>query len=79
MEAKTDTQKIQFVSGKLGGFSEERITIVLRNGWPVCYPYNGICNDSESIDLQWVFENMGHPVICEVTDGVITNIKAIGE
>lgn len=75
---ETVETKKEFVSGRLGGFSEEKITVILRNGWPVSYPYNGICNDSEPIDLQWVFENMGHSVICEITDGEITNIKRIG-
>ena len=62
-----------FISGKLASMDESRIGIRLASGDIKYHDYNGL----EGIDLQWVFENMGQPVICELEDNRITDMTEL--
>ena len=62
-----------FISGKLAAMDESRIGIRFVTGDIKYHDYNGL----EGIDLQWVFENMGQPVICELENNCITEMKEL--
>jgi len=61
-----------FVSGRLAGLEDTKVSIQLRTGEIKTYPRKEL-----EITLQWVFENMGHPVICQVRDGFVTKIQPL--
>jgi len=60
------------ISGCLAGLEETKVSIQLRNGEIKIYPRKGL-----DISLQWVFENMGQPVVCMLSDGCVTDMKAV--
>jgi len=67
-----------FISGKLAAIDATDIGIRLLNGDIKYRPYNGL-DSLEGIDLQWIFENMGERVMCQLEDGIITDIKPLGK
>ena len=62
-----------FISGKLASMNENEIGIRFANGDITYHPYNGL----EGIGLQWIFENMGQPVICELEDNCIIDMSEL--
>jgi hypothetical protein len=62
------------VSGRLAGLEETKVSVQLRTGEIKVYPRKEL-----DISLQWVFENMGQPVICLLKDGVVTELKPLGQ
>jgi hypothetical protein len=61
------------ISGRLAGLEETKVSIQLRTGEIKIYPRKDL-----SISLQWVFDNMGQPVVCMLQDGFVTDIKPGG-
>ncbi len=62
------------ISGRLAGLEETKVSVQLRTGEIKVYPRKEL-----DISLQWVFENMGQPVICLLKDGVVTELKPLGQ
>jgi hypothetical protein len=62
------------ISGRLAGLEENKVSIQLRTGEIKIYPRKDL-----SISLQWVFDNMGQPVVCMLQDGFVTDIKPGGQ
>jgi hypothetical protein len=62
------------ISGRLAGLEETKVSIQLRTGEIKIYPRKDL-----SISLQWVFDNMGQPVVCMLQDGFVTDIKPGGQ
>jgi len=62
------------ISGRLAGLEESKLSIQLRTGEIKVYPRKEL-----NVSLQWVFENMGQPVICLLTDGIVTELKTMGQ
>jgi len=62
------------VSGRLAGMAANKITIQLPSGENKVYPRGDLKKT-----LQWVFENMGKPLICLLKDGVVEEIKSSTE
>ena len=63
------------ISGRLAGLEETKVSIQLRTGEIKIYPRKDL-----SISLQWVFDNMGQPVVCGLLqDGFVTDIKPGGQ
>ena len=62
------------ISGRLAGLEETKVSIQLRTGEIKIYPRKEL-----NISLQWVFDNMGQPVVCMLQDGFITDIKPAGQ
>jgi hypothetical protein len=62
------------ISGRLAGLEETKISLQLNNGEIKVYPRKEL-----SISLQWVFENMGQPVVCLLKDGAVTDLKPLGQ
>ncbi len=58
------------ISGRLAGLEETKVSIQLRTGEIKIYPRKEL-----NISLQWVFDNMGQPVVCMLQDGSVTDIK----
>jgi hypothetical protein len=58
------------ISGRLAGLEETKVSIQLRTGEIKIYPRKEL-----NISLQWVFDNMGLPVVCMLQDGSVTDIK----
>jgi hypothetical protein len=67
-------QMQNMISGRLAGLEETKISIQLRTGEIKVYPRKEL-----NISLQWVFENMGQPVVCLLQDGVVTDLKPLGQ
>jgi len=63
----------EIISGTLAAMNENTIGIRFANGDIKYHPYNGL----EGIDLQWVFDNMGQPVICELEDNCIVDMTEL--
>ena len=63
-----------FVSGRLAGIEDTKVSVQLRTGEIKTYPRKEL-----EITLQWVFENMGQPVICQVRDGFVRKIEPLRE
>jgi hypothetical protein len=59
------------ISGRLAGLEETKVSIQLRTGEIKIYPRKEL-----NVSLQWVFENMGQPVVCLLQDGVVTELKS---
>jgi hypothetical protein len=62
------------ISGRLAGLEENKVSIQLRTGEIKIYPRKDL-----TISLQWVFDNMGQPVVCMLQDGFVTDIKPGGQ
>lgn len=62
------------ISGRLAGLEETKVSVQLRTGEIKVYPRKEL-----DISLQWVFENMGQPVICLLKDGVVTELKPLSQ
>lgn len=62
------------ISGRLAGLEETKVSVQLRTGEIKIYPRREL-----DVSLQWVFENMGQPVICLLKDGVVTELKPLGQ
>lgn len=62
------------ISGRLAGLEETKVCIQLHTGEIKVYPRREL-----SVSLQWVFDNMGQPVICMLRDGFVTDIKPAGQ
>jgi len=62
------------ISGRLAGLEETKISLQLSNGEIKVFPRKEL-----SISLQWVFENMGQPVVCLLKDGAVTDLKPLGQ
>ena len=62
------------ISGRLAGLEETKVSIQLRTGEIKVYPRKEL-----DVSLQWVFENMGQPVVCLLKDGFVTEMKASGQ
>jgi hypothetical protein len=62
------------ISGRLAGLEETKVSIQLHSGEIKVYPRKEL-----SVSLQWVFDNMGQPVICMLLDGFVTDIKPAGQ
>jgi hypothetical protein len=71
----SEEKKMQsIISGRLAGLEETKVSIQLRTGEIKIYPRKEL-----SISLQWVFDNMGQPVVCMLEDGFVTDIKPGGQ
>ncbi|MBM3156726.1 MAG: hypothetical protein FJ004_05515 [Chloroflexi bacterium] len=62
------------ISGRLAGLEETKVSVQLRTGEIKIYPRKEL-----NVSLQWVFENMGQPVICLLKDGVVTELKPLSQ
>jgi len=62
------------ISGRLAGLEETKVSIQLRTGEIKIYPRKEL-----NVSLQWVFENMGQPVVCSLQDGVVTELKSFNQ
>jgi hypothetical protein len=62
------------ISGRLSGLEETKVSIQLHTGEIKVYPRKEL-----DVSLQWVFDNMGQPVICMLLDGSVTDIKPAGQ
>ena len=62
------------ISGRLAGLEENKVSIQLRTGEIKIYPRKEL-----NVSLQWVFDNMGQPVVCMLQDGFVTDIKPGGQ
>ena len=62
------------IAGRLAGLEETKVSIQLRTGEVKVYPRKEL-----NVSLQWVFDNMGQPVVCMLQDGFITDIKPAGQ
>jgi hypothetical protein len=62
------------ISGRLAGLEENKVSIQLRTGEIKVYPRKEL-----NVSLQWVFDNMGQPVVCMLQDGSVTDIKPGGQ
>lgn len=62
------------ISGRLAGLEENKVSIQIRTGEIKIYPRKEL-----NISLQWVFDNMGQPVVCMLQDGYVTDIKLAGQ
>ena len=62
------------ISGRLAGLEENKVSIQLRTGEIKIYPRKEL-----NVSLQWVFDNMGQPVVCMLIDGFVTDIKPGGQ
>jgi hypothetical protein len=62
------------ISGRLAGLEETKVSVQLRTGEIKIYPRKEL-----EVSLQWVFENMGQPVICLLKDGVVTELKPLSQ
>jgi hypothetical protein len=62
------------ISGRLAGLEETKVSVQLRTGEIKIYPRREL-----DVSLQWVFENMGQPVICLLKDGVVTELKPLSQ
>jgi hypothetical protein len=62
------------ISGRLAGLEETKVSVQLRTGEIKIYPRKEL-----EVSLQWVFENMGQPVICLLKDGIVTELKPLSQ
>ncbi len=62
------------ISGRLAGLEETKVSVQLRTGEIKIYPRKEL-----DVSLQWVFENMGQPVICLLKDGIVTELKPLSQ
>ncbi|HUV53428.1 MAG: hypothetical protein A2Y59_03100 [Chloroflexi bacterium RBG_13_52_14] len=62
------------ISGRLAGLEDTKVSVQLRTGEIKVYPRKEL-----EVSLQWVFENMGQPVICLLKDGVVTELKPLSQ
>jgi len=62
------------VSGCLVAIEETAIWIRLRTGAVKVYPRKEL-----DISLQWAIENLGQPVMCLMRDGVVGDVKSLGQ
>ena len=62
------------ISGRLAGLEETKVSIQLRTGEIKIYPRKEL-----NVSLQWVFENMGQPVVCLLQDGIVTELKSFNQ
>jgi hypothetical protein len=69
-----DREMQSIISGRLSGLEESKVSIQLHTGEIKIYPRKEL-----DVSLQWVFENMGQPVVCMLRDGFITDIKPSGQ
>jgi hypothetical protein len=59
------------ISGRLAGLEETKVSIQIHTGEIKIYPRKEL-----NVSLQWVFDNIGHPVVCMLQDGFVTDIKS---
>ncbi len=69
-----DREMQSIISGRLSGLEETKVSIQLHTGEIKIYPRKEL-----DVSLQWVFENMGQPVVCMLRDGFVTDIKPSGQ
>ena len=69
-----DREMQSIISGRLAGLEENNVSVQLRTGEIKIYPRKEL-----DLSLQWVFENMGQPVVCMLQDGYVTDIKPAGQ
>jgi hypothetical protein len=62
------------ISGRLAGLEDTKVSVQLRTGEIKVYPRKEL-----EVSLQWVFENMGQPVICLLKDGIVTELKPLSQ
>jgi hypothetical protein len=65
--------KANIISGRLVASNNDKLSVQL--------PTGEICEHKHNVDLtlQWLFDNMGQQVVCQIKDNCITNIQPIGE
>jgi hypothetical protein len=69
-----DREMQSIISGRLAGLEENKVSIQLRTGEIKIYPRKEL-----DLSLQWVFDNIGQPVVCMLQDGFVTDIKPGGQ
>jgi len=62
------------VTGRLAGLEDNKVSIELRTGEIKVFHRKEL-----NISLEWVYQNMGQPVICLLEDGCVTDLKSLGQ